>query len=229
MMIGIDENFDRLLGGGLRPGTLSLIYGSPASGKTNIALIAAIKASREGKVVYIDPEGGFSIDRLEQLTDGDTAPVLDNIILFDPADFDEQRVAIKKLDEIVTKEKVALVVIDSIGMLYRIQEERDIRELARSMAQLLRIARKYGVAVLVLNQVYTDFETGKNQPVGGDVIRYWAKVIIELEVVGRNRVATLRRHTSIREGMRLTFRITDAGIEKIGFSFDAPSTAGPKK
>ncbi|MFB6254834.1 MAG: ATPase domain-containing protein, partial [Halobacteriaceae archaeon] len=56
---------DSLLGGGIERGTVTQIYGPPASGKTNIALNTAIEtAVEDGTAVYIDSEG-VSIDRFE--------------------------------------------------------------------------------------------------------------------------------------------------------------------
>jgi len=48
---------DGLLGGGFESGTISQIYGEPASGKTNICLQLAVNTLRAGKyVIYIDTE-----------------------------------------------------------------------------------------------------------------------------------------------------------------------------
>ncbi|ARS91241.1 AAA family ATPase [Natrarchaeobaculum aegyptiacum] len=61
------EAVDELLGGGFERGTVTQIYGSPAAGKTNVALSAAVEtAAAGGTAVYIDTEG-VSVDRFEQL------------------------------------------------------------------------------------------------------------------------------------------------------------------
>ena len=48
--------FDRILGGGLIPGSISLIGGAPGTGKSTLLLQAAQKLSRYGKVLYISGE-----------------------------------------------------------------------------------------------------------------------------------------------------------------------------
>ena len=49
---------DTLLGGGLKPGIITLIYGEPGTGKTNICILASCtNASKEKKIVYITSEG----------------------------------------------------------------------------------------------------------------------------------------------------------------------------
>ncbi|AFZ74856.1 AAA family ATPase [Natronobacterium gregoryi] len=61
------EPVDDLLGGGFERGTVTQLYGTPAAGKTNLALSAAVEtAAAGGTVVYIDTEG-VSVDRFEQL------------------------------------------------------------------------------------------------------------------------------------------------------------------
>ncbi len=212
-MIKIHEKFDILLGGGLLPRNITHIYGEPGSGKTNLALMATVNASSLGKVIYIDPEGGFSVERLKQISGNKINEVLKNLMLIEPTDFDEQKIAIKKLSDIVPQVKASLIVVDSIAVLYRLEEDKDIKELGRQLAQLLRIARKYDIPILITNQVYTNIDTGRIVPVGSDIVKYWAKVIIELERSNDSRFAIIHKHKFLPEGMELEFRIVESGIE----------------
>lgn len=214
-MIKIHEKFDILLGGGLLPRNITHIYGEPGSGKTNLALMATVNASSLGKVIYIDPEGGFSVERLKQISGNKINEVLKNLMLIEPTDFDEQKIAIKKLSDIVPQVKASLVIVDSIAVLYRLEEDKDIKELGRQLAQLLRIARKYEIPVLITNQVYTNIDTGRIVPVGSDIVKYWAKVIIELERSNDSRFAIIHKHKFLPEGMKLEFRIVETGIDVI--------------
>ncbi len=214
-MISITKEFDELLGGGLQPGSITHIYGPPASGKTNIALIATVNASKDGKVIYVDPEGGFSVERLKQIAGEKINDVLKNVLLIEPVSFDEQKVALRKLDEIISSNTVSLVVVDSIAMLYRLEEERDVKEFGRLLAQLLRIARRYTIPVLMTNQVYTDIDTNKQVPIGGDLTKYWAKIMIEVENEQGHRYAVLKKHKFLPSGKKLEFKIVHRGIEVI--------------
>ena len=52
------------------------------------------------------------------------------------------------------------------------------------MAILSRVSRKYDVAVVITNQIYSKFNKEGEElisAVGGTVLKYWSKVIIELE------------------------------------------------
>jgi len=223
-MVGISKEFDGILGGRLIERNLTHIYGVPASGKTTLALLATVDATREGKVVYVDPEGGFSVERLEQMAGDRLTKILEKVVLIEPTDFDEQKVAIKKLPDVVESSKASLVIVDSIAMLYRLEEDRDIKGLGRQLAQLLRIARKFNIPVLLTNQVYVHLETGNITPVGSDIMRYWSKIMIELEKNENSRTAILRKHKFMPEGVRLEFRIVNSGIEVIGTGVPASLT-----
>lgn len=211
--IPVQKDLDGILGGGLLPGNITHVYGPPASGKTNMALLATRNAAKRGKVIFIDSEGGFSIERLKQISGEDFDSILKNLLLIEPTDYDEQKVAIKKLEELVPKTRAKLVIVDSIAVLYRLEEEKDVKVLGRQIAQLLRIARKFRIPVLVTNQVYTDINTQEIVPIGGDILRYWSKIVLEMEDKGGNRCAVLRKHKHLPEGARVYFSITQSGIE----------------
>ncbi len=227
MSVSIQPEFDRLLGGGILPSVLTQIYGVPASGKTNIAIIATVNASKVGRVVYVDPEGGFSVERVRQIAGERTEEVLSKLLLVQPTTFDEQKVAVSKLNDIVSAGGVSLVVVDSVAMLYRLEEDKDIRELGRILAQLMRIARKHNLPLLMTNQVYTDIDSQKIIPIGGIINEYWSKIMVELELRGGRRVALLRKHMFLPEGMRFEFKITNEGIVPVNGT--SPGGSGESK
>ena len=74
--------FDCLLGEGESKHHINLIYGPAASGKTTYCLSASIFMAKKGaKVIFIDTENGFSIERLKQLCGGDYRKIIDNLFL----------------------------------------------------------------------------------------------------------------------------------------------------
>jgi DNA repair protein RadB len=121
----------------------------------------------------------------------------------------------------------SLVIVDSIAVLYRLEEDKDVKELGRQLAKLLRIARKYNIPVLMTNQIYTDIDTGRNVPIGGDVLRYWAKISIELDKREGIRTAILRKHKFVPDGLKMIFRITDKGMETV--NMDILATPNPQQ
>jgi DNA repair protein RadB len=129
-----------------------------------------------------------------------------------------------------------MIIVDSMVMFYRlelaearkkgIEEIRKINsELASQMKILYEIARNKDIPVLVTTQVYADFLNeqdwlkGKEPEmnvVGGDILKYWSKCIIELKNRGGKKKAILQRHRSIPK-REINFEIVNEGIRKRGW------------
>jgi len=220
---------DFLLDGGYEKDVLTCIYGPPGSGKTNFVMLCMVNSvlASKKKVVYIDTEGNFSVPRLRQLcshvSKEELAQVVQNIIVLKPMNFDEQAKAFEKLRSIVDEKKVGLIALDSAAMLYRLElgKNRDVyavnREFGLQLSYLTEIARSKNIPVIVTNQVYPDFDDSNNvKIVGGDILRYASKCLIELQrLAGGNRFAILRKHRSLPDDRRVAFRITETGVEEV--------------
>jgi DNA repair protein RadB len=122
-------------------------------------------------------------------------------------------------------DEVSLIIVDGMTILYRLDfasaREKDNSEiqkinseLARQLRTLAEIARKRNIPVLVTNQVYKWDDVQKM--VGGDILKYWGKCLIELSYEKGRRVAYLRKHRSLPE-KELEFEIKDLGIRKKGW------------
>ena len=172
------DALDALLDGGFEPGIISTVYGPSGAGKTNVVLMTAITVASTGKkVIFIDTEGGYSVERLRQLCE-DEEKVLGNILFLQPTTYKEQLETISKLPKLVN-DKIGLIVIDSIAMLYRLElgareNPMDVnRELGLQLSYLTQIARTRDIPVLVTTQVYSLFDEREKVAVsGGDLIRY---------------------------------------------------------
>ena len=218
-----NSSLDVMLGGGFEKGTITQIFGPPTSGKSNIALSLAVNVAKNNKkVIYIDTEGGISIDRIKQIAGPDFSNVANNIIVFEPTSFTEQNDKLKSIDVWLRRnhEDVELIILDSAVALYRVDDMKSSKlnkELGKQMGLLSKIARQYDVAVIVTNQIYSAIDEEGNsdvKAVGGTILQYWSKVIIQLERGDEinQRVATLIRHRSMPEGKKAVFSITSIGI-----------------
>ncbi len=224
MKLSIAAPLDKLLDGGLEAGTVTNFYGPPASGKTNIALQAAVNCVNLGKkVIFIDTEGGFSLERIEQMS-GDAKKIADNIILVEPKEWNEQKREIRKIEKTCSKEPVGLVVVDSIVALWRLTITPDNatevnRELATQLSILSKISRENKIPVLITNQVYADIDTGKIQMSSRNIVKWWSKNIIELVHAGRtgHRIAIIKKARSLSEDKQAEFVIAQNGLKEPGF------------
>jgi len=220
-------DLNKWLFGGYEKDIVTVIYGASGTGKTNFCLLAAVSQAKKGnKVVYIDTEGGFSTERVKQISNGEHERVLKNIFLLKPTNFEEQKKDFEKLLRYL-KDEISLIIVDGLTILYRLdfanarendKDNEGIRkvnsELARQIKTLAEIARKREVPVIVTSQVYNWEKESKI--VGGDILKYWSKCWIELENEKGKRIAHLRKHRSIKE-KSMDFYITNEGIRKKGW------------
>ena len=93
MKLPTNTPLDKMLNGGIEDDAITNIYGPAGSGKTNIVLCAVLSCVRAGrKVVYIDTEGSFSLERFRQL--GGSEKELGQIMFLNPATWKEQHMQI---------------------------------------------------------------------------------------------------------------------------------------
>src|SRR3989344_4043732 len=213
------EFLDILMEGGYDPDIVTTLFGPSGAGKTNFCLLAAVRIAEAGKkVLFIDSEGGIAVERIKQIS-ADYEVVLDNIIFFNPVTFVEQNDIFEKVKSMAT-DQVGMIVVDSISMLYRLELGRseEVYEvnsaLGRQIAYLVEIARRKKIPVLITNQVYTDFDhRDEVKMVGGDLLKYGSKCLIELKRAEDYREIILRKHRSLAEGKRVKFKIVETGFE----------------
>ena len=231
-------DLNKWLEGGYENDIITMFYGPSASGKSNFVMLAACHNAKKGKkIIFIDTEGSFSLDRVKQITGNLPEIALKNIVILKPTSFQEQKQAFfKLLKELKESENIGLVIVDSMTMLYRleladarkigIEEVRRVNnDLVKQIKALYEIARKRGIPVLITGQVYSDFlseedwlagkEAGVNV-VGGDILKYWSKCIIELQNKNGKKKAIIRKHRSLPES-ELNFEVVNEGIKKRGW------------
>ena len=214
---------DKLLDGGYESDIITTIYGPSGSGKTGLCILCATNTARSGKkVIYIDTENNFSVERFKQICNAinlDHLKIINNMAFFRPNSFEEQKKTFEKLKDTINN-KVGLVIVDSIAMLYRLEmgKAEDIyevnKELGNQLSYLKEIASKKDIPVLITNQVYADFEEkDKVNMVGGDLLRYASKCLIELQITpAGNRRCIVKKHRSIEAEKEIIFRIVEGGI-----------------
>ena len=231
-------DFNKWLYGGYEKGVITMLAGTPGSGKTNLAILASCSQAKKGnKVIFVDTEGGFSVERVKQVVGENHQEILKNILLLEPTNFEEQKKAFSSLLESVKKKHVSLIVVDGMAMLYRLElgdavktkDSENVREVNREMAKQMRllaeISRKQNIAIIITNQVYGSFVSEEDWKkgvqkemniVGGDLLKYWSKCIIELKNNGGKRKAVLLKHRSLPQ-KEMSFEIREKGVFRRGW------------
>jgi DNA repair protein RadB len=212
------EPLDEILGGGFEKGIVTQIFGPAGTGKTNICIQLAVQCVKQGqRVIFIDTEG-LSPTRFKQIAGENAKEIARKIIIYEPLSFEEQYITVKEVERIAC-ENIGLVILDSATSYYRYEledEEMGIksrRELASEIGFLHALARKYGFAAVITNQVYSDIISGGVRPLGGSSLEHISKTIIQLEKTGEGtRRAIIYKHRSRPEGSSAEFKITADGI-----------------
>ncbi len=224
--------------GGYEKDVITMIAGPAGSGKSNFSILASCsQAKKNKKVIFMDTEGGFSVERVKQIVGETYEDILKNILLLEPVSFDEQKKAFANLLNHLKKDQVGLIVIDGMAMLYRLElgdaiksnDDNRIkqvnREVAKQMRMLSEIARKKNIPIIITNQVYGGFVCeedyrkgikGEINIVGGDLFKYWSKCILELKYERGKRRCVLLKHRSLSP-RELNFDIRNKGIFKRGW------------
>ncbi len=211
------QPLDSMLGGGLEPGIITMIYGEAGTGKTNLCLVLARSVAASGKrVVYVDSEG-VSPDRVSQVFAG-SPDLVRRILFYRPVTLWEQEHAISQGTK---PEDIGLIVVDTFNMMVRVGNgdggSRPGKSLEKQLGKLHRTARERDIPVVMTGQVFGGGggSSGDDRPrvyFGGSV-EHVAKIVLFLEKSGINlRRAVLMKHRSLPEGISANFMLCDSGI-----------------
>src|SRR3989344_145554 len=192
---------DQFLQGGYDDDIVTTIYGPSGAGKTNLCLLAAVKIAESGKkVLFIDTEGGIAVERIKQISPR-FEEILGRLMFINPLTFEEQKAVFDQLREMVT-EQIGLIEVNSA--------------LGKQIAYLVEIARRKKIPVLITNQVYSDFDNRDQiKMVGGDLLKYGSKCLIELQKFRACWGLILKKHRSLPSNTELKFKIVREGIEMV--------------
>lgn len=215
-------SLDGALDGGLQPGELTLIYGEAETGKTSLAIQCSVNSARMGyKVLFVDADGTFSLQRLMQIALQDFDETSQSIVIFTPLTFEEQSELVDELEKYISR-NLGLIVFDTITSLYRSaiggREEafKVNRELNRQVAMLTHIAKKFQTPILITSQVRSVLTETDSfvEPVAARVLKYWSTTIISLSRTSRQGVvrATVERRGGAKRGISLYLLIGEDGV-----------------
>lgn len=221
---GIDE-FDELLKGGLRAGTINSIFGPPASGKTQFCLHLAARSllsyDRGGlsseEAIYIDTEGGFYPDRMVTFleSNGLSKRDLSRIRIFSARNTNQLKVALRMSNDMVREGRSSFVCVDSISYPFRgykgISGLRDRQEGLREVLSLIARVSEHGSLVLITVHAV---KWGKEiTSKGGFVLGHVPHNVLYFRGSSRGFVIVTLEDSSYLPPGQVVFRITESGLE----------------
>lgn len=180
-----DDEFNRVLGGGIVPGSIVLLGGDPGIGKSTLLLQLAISESL--KVLYVS---GEESDRQIRMRADRLGLKNENCYLLTETNLEQVLLQARDL-------KPELVVIDSIQTLFTSSIESSpgsISQVRECTAQLLRFAKQSAIPVFLIGHITKDGSIA-----GPKILEHMVDAVLQFEG-DRNHVYRLLRAIKNRFG-----------------------------
>jgi len=176
------QEFDRVLGGGIVPGSAILIGGSPGAGKSTLLLQVMCRLAANMPALYVTGEEslsqvamranrlGLPTDKLKMLSE----------------------TSVEAICEVANRERPKIMVIDSIQVVHvgDIQSAPgSVAQVRESAAFLTRFAKQVGVAIFLVGHVTKDGALA-----GPKVLEHCVDCSIMLDGTTDSRFRTMRSH-----------------------------------
>lgn len=214
---------DTLTGGGYEEGKITEVFGPSNSGKTQLAMQAAVMAAARGwKSVFVDTESTFRPERVSQIAAArglEPGPVLESLFCLRAEDVSSQA---KSQDRMRRDPRVAdakLVVVDTVTKNFSL-EFPERQSTGRRQGALGVYLERMAVdaymnrrVVLITNRVVSVTRDGISQDVavGGLTLARFASRSVRLRRDGHDVVASLERPGGRGVSARCT--LTERGFE----------------
>ena len=145
LMTGLDE-LDRVLGGGIVPGSLVLVGGDPGIGKSTLLLQVCQRLSAEKQVLYVSGEESLAQIKLRANRMGTFS---DHLKLLCETNLDTIR-------SVIESRRPDLVIIDSIQTMYNEEVSSapgSVSQVRESTNVLMQLAKGLGVTIFIVGHV----------------------------------------------------------------------------
>lgn len=204
----IDSGFlelDRVLGGGIVPGSVILLGGDPGIGKSTLLLQMLIRLQSQVKMVYVTGEESLQQVRLRAKRLGEAQAALGVVA----------ETELESLLGLIAADPPQLLVIDSIQTLYSRElpsAPGAVAQLRECCALLVRYAKQHNVAIFLVGHV-----TKEGVIAGPRVLEHMVDTVLYFEADPGGRLRMIRaaknRFGAVNElGF---FAMADAGLKEV--------------
>lgn len=197
--------FDRLLGGGLVAGQLTLLAGAPGIGKSTLMLQVAAQLSQHKKVLYISGEESVNqiSGRAQRL-----GVKGENIFLHCETD-------IQKIIQSVENVRPDVLILDSIQTVYHpdfTSSAGTVAQVRECTGELVRLCKPKGIITFVLGHVTKDGELA-----GPKILEHMVDTVLYFDTEKDNVLRLLRPHKNRfgSTGEIGLFKMTGHGLESV--------------
>ncbi len=197
--------FDRVLGGGLVPGSVVLIGGDPGAGKSTMLLQVCAKLGARERVLYVTGE-----ESLQQLALRASRLELDVANLRVAAETRAEVIA-----DLVREQQPRLLVLDSVQVLQLESVDStpgSVSQVRETAAFLTRLAKQTGTVVVLVGHV-----TKEGNLAGPKVLEHMIDTFVMLDCPDGARYRTLRAHKNRFGAVNElgVFAMTDRGMREV--------------
>ena len=194
--------FDRVLGGGIVPGSVVLLGGNPGAGKSTLLLQTVCKLASHAAVLYITGE-----ESLQQV-----ALRAQRLMLPTERVRIAAETSIDEICRIAAEEKPAVLIVDSIQVMHVQGVESapgSVSQVREGAAALTQFAKKTGIAVFLIGHVTKDGTLA-----GPKILEHCVDCSVILESGNDPRFRTLRCHKNRFGAVNEigVFAMTDHGL-----------------
>ena len=225
---------DELFGGGLETQSITEMYGSFRSGKTQMGHQLAVMIQRppedgglSANAIFVDTEGTFRPERLVDMAEAygmDTAKVLKNVVWARAYNSDHQILLCDQAMQMSNELNAKLLVLDSVTSHFRAEYTgrgtlaARQQKLNKHLHHLQRGAEINNMAVYITNQVMSRpdaFFGDPTAPVGGHVLAHVPQTRCYLrKSKGERRICRLVDSPNLPEG-EAVFTVMKEGIRDV--------------
>lgn len=209
------KSMDDLLGGGYRGGTLTMFFGRSNSGKTQLAMQAAMTCAKGGVgALYVDTEGAFRPERVEEMARArgwDAGEILQRIVYMRSDSLSEQMETVRQMRVRSTTASCGLVVVDTLTRNFTVELPGRSNLASRQAAlnvylsEMARDAYLNRRAYVLTNRV--TFGTFQDVGIGGKTVEQLVHRTVALVREGG------RMRASLDGGGRTDAEIGKAGVD----------------
>ena len=199
------NELDRVLGGGIVPGSAILIGGHPGAGKSTLLLQTLCQLAQTMPALYVTGEEslqqvamrahrlGLPTDKLRMLSE----------------------TSVERICDIALKEKPKLIVVDSIQVMHMADVSSSpgsVSQVRESASYLTRFAKQEGIAVIMVGHVTKDGSLA-----GPKVLEHCIDCSVMFEGDSDSRYRTLRSHKNRFGAINElgVFAMTERGLKEV--------------